>query len=42
MNLLNYKAIFYCSGDCYDLISEYACKYNTIVAGGYIQHDLLE
>ncbi len=38
----NYKAIFYCSGDCNDLISEYASKYNTIVAGGYIQHDLLE
>lgn len=37
-----YKAIFYCSGDCNDMVSRYANKYNTIEMGGYIQHDLLE
>lgn len=37
-----YKAIFYCSGDCNDMISTYADKYDTIMIGGYIQHDLLE
>lgn len=37
-----YKAIFYCSGDCNDMVSAYADKYDTIIMGGYIQHDLLE
>lgn len=38
----NYKVFFYCSGDCNDMVSEYAEKYKTIVKGGYVQHDLLE
>ena len=37
-----YQAIFYCSGDCNDMVSAYADQYDTIIMGGYIQHDLLE
>ena len=37
-----YRAIFYCSGDCDDMINEYSQKYKTIIKSGYIQHDLLE
>lgn len=37
-----YKAIFYCSGNCNGIVSSYADKYDTIIMGGYIQHDLLE
>ena len=37
-----YKSFFYSSGDCNDMVHDYARKYKTIVEGGYIQHNLLE
>ncbi|WP_288759803.1 hypothetical protein [uncultured Veillonella sp.] len=37
-----YQALFYCSGDCNDMVDEYSNKYKTISNGGYIKHELLE
>lgn len=37
-----YRATIYCSGDCNDIVDTYSKKYETIIMGGYIQHDLLE
>ncbi|WP_301873569.1 hypothetical protein [uncultured Dialister sp.] len=37
-----YRTVFYCSGDCDDMVRMYAGKYEMVVMGGYIQHNLLE